>query len=136
MKRSRLSVILLLPFALLLMGARGVALVDPAPIAVPAGLNAKAVSKAIRTGITLRGWTVTKDENGRIDAVLDLRKHSATIAIVYDDKTVRPMYVSSTNLLYEEKNGERFIHRNYTRWMQNVITDVTRTLQAAAIQSE
>ena len=65
MARSRSLTLLLIPFAFLLMGARGAPLVDPQPIAVPAGLTAKDVSKAIRTGIVSRGWIVGKDEKGQ-----------------------------------------------------------------------
>lgn len=58
MLRSRLAYLMLVPVAFLLMGApaRAAPLADPAPIAVPAGLSAQDVSKAIRSGIVQRGW--------------------------------------------------------------------------------
>jgi len=136
MIRPHFSHLLLIPVALLLMGARTAPLVDPDPIAVPAGLSVKDVSKAIRSGIAQRGWVVSKDEGGKIDAVLNLREHTARIAIAYDAKQVRPAYVSSDNLLYQEKKGARYIHRNYVKWMQNVVTDISRALQVASIQHE
>src|SRR5690349_7348368 len=105
MRKTRVGYLFLIPVAFLLMGARSVPLVDPDPIAVPSGLTAAAVSKAIRTSITQHGWVVGKDENGKIDAVLNLRTHTARIAISYDTKTVRPAYVSSVNLLYKEDKG-------------------------------
>lgn len=74
MARKRLLALLLVPIAFALMGARAV-LVDPEPIPVPAGVSAVDVSKAIKTGIVRRGWVVTKDENGQIDAALNLRSH-------------------------------------------------------------
>jgi hypothetical protein len=136
MARSRLAYLLLIPIAFMLMGARGAPLVDPDLIAVPAGLAAKDVSKAIRAGIVQRGWVVSKDENGRIDAVLNNRQHTARIAIAYDPKQIKISYVSSDNLNYEEKNGARYIHRNYLKWMQNVVGDITRELQLASIKHE
>jgi hypothetical protein len=136
MVRTRLSYLLLIPFAFMLMGARAAPLVDPDPIAVPAGLGEKEVSKAIRSAIAQRGWVISNDENGKINAVLTLRDHTARIAIAYDKKQVKPSYVASDNLSYQEKNGTRYIHRNYLKWMQNVVADISRALQVASIQKE
>ena len=136
MARTRLTYLLLIPIAFMLMGARSAPLVDPDPIAVPAGLSAKDVSKAIRAGVARRGWVVSKDEGGKIDAVLNIRTHTARIAIAYDPKTVKISYVSSTDLNYTEKDGARYIHRNYAKWIQNVVTDISQELQATAISKE
>src|SRR4051812_30789321 len=112
MVRSRVAALLLIPLAFMLMGARAV-LVDPAPIAVPAGLAAEDVAKAIKVGISRRGWVVSKDENSQIDAVLNLRAHSARVAIPYSATEVTIKYVSSEDLDYQENNGTKYIHGNY-----------------------
>jgi hypothetical protein len=134
MARSRLLAVLLVPIAFLLMGARGAALVDPQPIAVPAGLTAKDVSKAIRAGVASRGWVVNKDANGQIDATLNNREHQVVLAIVCDTKQVKINYVSSQNMSYSEKNGTRYIHKKYMQWTQNVVADINRELQVVGIK--
>jgi subtilase family serine protease len=101
---------------------------------VPAGLSASEVAKAIKVGIMRRGWVVSKDQNGQIDAVLNVRKHSAHVAIPYDDKEVRIKYVSSDNLDYQEKNGERYIHGNYVKWVRNMQADIQRELQLLTVK--
>ena len=136
MLRSRLAYLLLIPVAFMLMGARAAPLLEPDPIAVPAGLTVKDVSKAIRAGVVTRGWVVSKDENGKIDAVLNVREHTARINIAYDTKQVKVTYVSSDNLNYSEKNGVRVIHRNYNNWVHNVVADITRELQLASVKHE
>src|SRR5262245_47811014 len=136
MARSRLLTLLLVPLAFMLMGARGAPLVDPAPLAVPANVSAKDVSKAIRTGIATRGWIVNKDENGKIDATLNNREHQVVIAITYDTKQVKVNYVSSQNMNYSEKDGTRYIHKKYTQWTQNVVADINKELQLAGIKAE
>ncbi|HKZ72981.1 MAG TPA: hypothetical protein VJ011_02890 [Steroidobacteraceae bacterium] len=133
MVRSRLSYLFVLPLAMVLMGAK---LADPDPIAVPSGLSAKDVSKAIRSSIVQRGWAITKDAGGQIDATLNVRTHTARVAIGYDARNVRIRYVDSSNLDYEEKQGGRLIHRNYLRWIQNMVADISRSMQAAAIEKE
>ncbi len=133
MARTRLAGLLLIPLAVLLMGARAL-LVEPAPIPVPAGLSATDVAKAIKVGIVRRGWVVSKDENGRIDAVLNVRTHSLNVAIPYNAKEVSIKYVSSENLDYQEKNGERFIHNKYTQWVNNMQADIQRELQLLTIK--
>lgn len=134
MFRTHLKALLLIPLAVLLMGSA--VLMEPQPIPVPAGLTAKDVSKAIRMGIVQRGWVVLKDENGRVDAVLNLRSHETRIAIAYDTSQVKVTYVSSQNLDYEEKKGVRRIHKNYNKWIQNVVSDISRQLQSEAIARE
>ena len=134
MTRSRLLTLPFVPLAFLLMGFGGAPLVDPQPLAVPPGLSAKDVSTAIRTGIALRGWIVTKDEKGQIDATLNNREHQVVIAVVYDAKQVKVSYVSSQNMNYSEKNGTRYIHKKYTQWTQNVVADINSQLQLASSQ--
>jgi hypothetical protein len=108
-------------------------LVDPDPVAVPAGLDAAAVAKEIKRSLVGRTWTVSAERPGEIEATLNLRKHVARVKIAYDTKEVRLSYVSSENLDYQEKNGERQIHKNYLSWVNNVLTDLSRNLQLAVL---
>jgi hypothetical protein len=133
MARNRLAALLLVPLAFMLMGAKA-ALVDPDPIAVPAGIAAPDVAKAIKVGIIRRGWVVEKDENGQIDAVLNVRTHTAKVAIAYNTKEARIKYVSSNDLDYQEKNGARFIHGNYMKWVRNMEADIQRELQLLTVK--
>lgn len=134
MRLSRRYLLILLPFLLLLLGARQAPLVDPDPVAVPAGLELKAVEREIKRALIGRGWTITAEADGQIDSTLNVRAHSARVRISYDTQRVALAYVSSDNLAYEEKRGERLIHKNYASWVNNVLTDLSRGLQIAAIE--
>jgi hypothetical protein len=134
MLRTRFAALLIVPLAILLMGAA--LLTDPEPVTVPAKLSMKDVSKAIRSGIVQRGWVVSKDENGQIDASLNVRTHEVRVAIVYDTKQVKINYVSSQNLDYDEKGGKRHIHKKYNQWVQNMANDIRTSLAAEAIAHE
>jgi len=68
---SRWKIILLVPLLALLMAAAP-SLVDPAPISVPAGLSEQAVAKAITLGVAQRGWIVSKQEPGYMEATLNI----------------------------------------------------------------
>ena len=81
-----------------------------------------------------RTWVVSKEQPGRIDATLNLRAHVARIAITWDDSQVRLAYVSSENLDYKDKNGKRYIHKNYLSWVNNVLADLSRNLQNASME--
>ena len=131
MRRQLLKLLLLLPVLVLLMGAKE--LRDPDPVAVPQGLSSQAVARAIKMALTGRTWVVSKEQPGRIDATLNLRAHVARIAITYDDNQVRLAYVSSDNLDYKDKNGKRYIHKNYLSWVNNVLADLSRNLQNASM---
>jgi hypothetical protein len=131
-RTRRFLALLLVPLAFMLMGAAE--LVDPDPIAVPAGLAAADVAKAIKTGIVRRGWVVTKDENGQIDATLNIRAHTAKVAIPYNTKEVAIKYVDSNELAYSEKKGKRYIHGNYIKWIRNMQADIQRELGLLAVK--
>jgi hypothetical protein len=49
---------------------------------------------------------------------------------------VKITYVSSENLDYSEKNGERRIHKKYNQWIDNMVQDIQRQLQVTAIGHE
>jgi len=131
MLRSRFALLLMLPLALLLMAFRQVPLVDPAPIAVPAKVSPAQVEKAIKQALIKREWLIASDAPGKITANYARREFSVTIGIAYDAKEVRVTYLNSTDLKYEEKNGQRYIHKNYQSWIQNLITDISGNLTMA-----
>jgi hypothetical protein len=128
-RRARLwSGLLLLPVLALLMGARQVPLVDPEPIAVPAGLTEAKVVRAIKAALVGRTWVVSEEQPGKIIATLNLRSHMAKIDISYDTSKVNIKYLDSRELMYGEKKGVTVIHRNYLSWLQNLVTDISRNL--------
>lgn len=133
MRTSRWFVALLLPLLFLLMGARAAPLVNPDPIAVPAGLSADVVQREIKRALISRKWSITGEKPGHIDATLNLRAHVARIAIEHGEGTVRVSYVSSENLNYEEKKGQRYIHKNYGAWVNNVVSDISANLQLESL---
>jgi len=134
MNRSRLVALLLVPLAVLLLGA--IPLEDPPPISVPANLTLKEIDKAIRVGLSRRDWMVTRDEGQRIDATLHNRSHVVKIALSYSKQDVRIMYVDSENMDYEEKKGVKRIHKAYKKWIQNTSNDITSALQNASLDKD
>ncbi len=133
MRHSRWFAILLLPLLVLLMGARQAPLLDPDPIAIPASLSTEAVQKEIKRALVTRNWAVTAEQPGQIEATLNVRAHVARITVSHGEGTVRVAYVSSENLNFEEKKGQRYIHKNYASWVNNIVTDISRNLQLEAL---
>ena len=118
MRRQLFVALMVLAFSLPLLAA--VPLVDPQPIAVPAGLTAKEVSRGIRMGLTQRSWIINKEHPESTEATLVIRKHTVRVQLDYDTKTVALKYVDSTNLGYGlGKDGQtRVIRKKYGPWMQ------------------
>ena len=108
--------------------ARAAELVDPAPIAIPAGLTTAQVTKEIKRALIGRGWEVTSEQPGTIDSTLHLRDHVARIKLNYDASQVRIAYVDSSNLDYKEKRGKRYIHGNYLGWIGFLVNDISTNL--------
>jgi hypothetical protein len=131
--RARLwSGLLLLPVLVLLMGARQVPLVNPEPIAVPAGLTEAKIAKSIKAALVGRTWVVSEEQPGHMVATLNLREHMAKIDITYDTGKVAMRYLDSKELMYGEKKGVTVIHRNYLSWIQNLVTDISRNMVLAS----
>lgn len=117
----------LLPF-LAAPFAHATPLQDPDPVMVPAGLSPDAVAKAIRLGSVKRGWMITRDDPGRMEATLHVRVHTVKVGIDYDTQAVRIQYISSENMEYAEKNGQQHIHGNYNKWVRNLAVDISGQL--------
>ena len=111
-------------------------LVDPQPISVPLGLSENAVAKSIRLGVAQRGWVVSRQDPGYMEATLNIRSHVAKVGITYDTKSIQIRYIDSTNLDYEVKKGVRRIHGNYLKWINNIVKDISVQLQSAEIDME
>jgi hypothetical protein len=124
----RLICAMVLLMGVFLTGARQVPLTDPEPVAVPAGLTAEQVAKAIKVSLIGRTWAVTQEEPGHIVSTLHLREHMAKIDIAYDLQTIKIRYLDSGELMYAQKKGQRVIHRNYLSWIQNLVNDLNRSL--------
>lgn len=129
------SVLLLLPLLFLLMAFRQAPLVDPPPIAVSPKLDLAQVEKSVKQALVKREWLIISDEPGKITASYDRREFTSRIGITYDNKQVQVSYITSTGLKYEvKKDGEKLIHKNYTAWIQNLVTDISSYLTLASIQ--
>lgn len=112
--------------------ARKAELVDPAPLAIPAGLTQAQVTKEIKRALVGRGWELTTEQPGQIDSTLHLREHVARIKVTYDDNQVRIAYVDSSNLDYMDKRGTRYIHPNYLGWIGFLVNDIGTNLKVTA----
>ncbi|HEY0197464.1 MAG TPA: hypothetical protein VGC19_02840 [Rhodanobacter sp.] len=133
MLRSRLLLVML-PLLLLIMGFGRAPLVNPPPVAVPSGLNAMQVGKAVKGALIGRGWVVNAEQADGVDATLHGHDYTAKIHVTFDASKVSISYVDSSNLKYEVKrNGQRMIHSNYMNWMRFLTEDIGRNLQLMRI---
>ena len=108
-------------------GARDEPIYD-ATILVPATAKMEDIAKAIKSALIAREWTVQREENGVIEAKLFVRSHTADIRIPFNKDSIYIQYVSSTNLLYDEKQGIKYIHRNYNKWIKLLERDIANRL--------
>jgi hypothetical protein len=115
--------------------AAGVPLSDPMPIALPGGVDERAVVQAIKRALAGRDWQVLAEQPGRIDADINVRnKHNARIRIDYNERDITIRYLSSINLDYSTQTGIPTIHRNYPRWINFLQEDIVRNLRVGQIQ--
>jgi len=132
-RNNRVLSLLLAPLLVLALAAAAL-LVDPEPINVPPGLSDAAVTKAIRLSVAKRGWVITRDDPGYMEATLHARIHVAKISLKYDTAQIAIHYLSSENLEYETHGGKTYIHGNYLKWVNNLVHDIN--VQMAAVMPE
>lgn len=115
------------------MSASAATLIEPPAIPVPANLSESQIKKAIKIGLTSRGWIVQNEKSGYMEGLLNIRVHQVTVGITYDQSAVSIRYLDSKAMRYKEKNGKRKIHKNYNSWVNNIRRDIALELQKAAI---
>jgi hypothetical protein len=124
-------------FAALVIAAAGLSACNTMPIqnvsqapvvtASGKGLSTDQVRAAIlRAGATL-GWQMKEEGPGMLAATLQLRNHTAVVAIPYSAQSYSLQYRSSTNL--DEQGGN--IHKNYNGWIQNLTRSINAQLSAS-----
>jgi hypothetical protein len=131
--RRMLLVLMLLP-TLALAAMSGRPLEEPAPIAVPAGLSNASIVKAVTAAGVGRGWAVSEAGPGQLTAKLVVRLHVLEVLISYSATQVSIQYQSSSELGYEERDGQRYIHPKYGNWTRNLAMDIGVQLNLAAVQ--
>jgi hypothetical protein len=90
-------------------------------------LSSEQVRVAIlRAGAAL-GWQMKEEGPGMLVGTLQLRNHSATVAVPYTARSYSVQYRASMNL--EEKGGT--IHKNYNGWIQNLTRGINAQLSAS-----
>lgn len=93
-------------------------------VEMPAGHDAARIGQAVKAALANRGWQVTGEAPGRIDAHLQVREHAATIRIDYDPAEVSFAYVDSANLDLLVEDGATYLHRNYYNWIRYLGADI------------
>lgn len=110
------------------IAARTTPLVEPEPVAIPAGFAPGQSLRLAREILLRRDWTLDVDEPERIEATLRKDDHVLRIAIREDAQQIRFGYVSSEHLNYAERDGIRIIHPAYGLWTGALREDVRNRL--------
>ncbi|MDB5957037.1 hypothetical protein [Ramlibacter sp.] len=103
--------------------------VSEAPVATASGKalsNEQVRGAIVRAGSAL-GWQMKEEGPGMLLGTLQLRNHTAVVAIPYSPKSYSVQYRSSVNL--DEKGGT--IHKNYNGWIQNLTRGINAQLSAS-----
>jgi len=143
--------------------SRPVPLIDPAPIAIPAGASAATIEKTIIEAGLRHGWEMVDRKPGIVSLRYAARGFWVTISVMYDDRNVTIKYAGSDNLQYGmestlpvskdipsthplykrmaqdqvqegDKGGIPVIHPNYNRWVNTLSRDMVYALKLSLIK--
>lgn len=76
-----------------------------------------------------RDWVITSDGDGTLKARLLVRTHTLDVLIRVDGARYDIVYADSKNLGYApnaEDPSRPLIHPAYNKWVQNLVTDISR----------
>ena len=122
------KLIIAILFSLTILGAFGCTRTRPmlTPSFEVMSANQSVVAKSVRVALLRRGWSITSDKPGRVEAVYRRGGDtSATIAVTFRGKRVSIEHVSSSNLLLgQDPSGAQVIHRSYNNWVTYLERDI------------
>lgn len=122
------SIVVLLAVPTLAQAGRNAPIYNPEPIAVGKATLAQ-VRSVLRTALVKRGWGFKEETPNKMRAVLNVRRHQATVDVDYNTaEGIRIKYKDSVALKYSNEDGEETIHRNYNSWIQNLERDIRTEL--------
>lgn len=98
-------------------------LLQPEPLAVPAGMPAEELRKIILTNAKRREWVIKEQKQGEVLLRFARDNYWAEVRVEYDAKTLRVRYAGSKGLMYENAREGPKIHHNYNRWVKNLAND-------------
>ena len=111
-------------FLIFFSACTGKYLYEPNPIHVTSTTNKSKIRGEVLHILAVRGWEIDKDWEEFVEATKRKRRHTATVRVHYDRREVRIQYFSSQNIKYRYKNGKRYIHKIYNRWVQDLERDL------------
>jgi len=123
MLRGLVAAILLISIALASGCTRNQPIYNVEHAAIPVAgkqLSADQVRAAIVRALVQKGWSVTDESEGHLEAEIHVRSHMARIDIDYSPTHYSITYKDSAVLRYDGTT----IHRNYNKWiihLQNLI---------------
>ena len=116
---------------------------DPLQVEFTSAIDPSALKRAITAAAAGKDWQVATDSQGQLELTRTVsNKHSMRVALILQPRGYSIRYLSSANLLYDEKavntrgNTHRAIHKNYNVWIRELaaaINTATGTTGAAAV---
>ena len=81
-------------------------------------------------GLQDKGWNVEEWTDGGVTAKIVVRgKHTVIVSITYTTEQFNLYYIDSDNMLYKEKeDGTKVIHKNYNRWVEQLVSAIRNRL--------
>lgn len=123
-----MTIALLFAAPTLAQAGRNAPIYNPEPIAVGKATLPQ-VRSAVRAALVKRGWGFKEVTPNKMQGVLNVRSHQATVDIDYNTADgIRIKYKDSVALKYSNEDGVETIHRNYNSWIQNLERDMRTEL--------
>ena len=94
------------------------------PLLVDADPTLGEAEEKIRAGAANRGWIVEAEAPGVLVAKIQVRVHTAVVAIKHDATHFDVEYRTSENL---NDNGDGTIHNNYNKWVNHLVLAISGT---------
>ncbi|MDM1696715.1 hypothetical protein [Thiopseudomonas alkaliphila] len=102
-------------------------LVNPQSAIYQQPVSDETMQQAIYAALKKYEWQLVKQQPGAVYASYNKNnRHLANIKITYNSRQFKIQHESSTGLNYKAEKGS--IHRNYNRWVRNLVNDINSEL--------
>ena len=124
----KLLLLVLVAVSIALAGCGTDPLIDPPPMAIPAGRTAADVEQTVTAVASENGWFVVERKPGRLVLRYSPRDFWVNVEVHYDEQQIVIRYLDSSNLKYHMEGDHPNIHPNYNRWVNNLAHDIQNRL--------
>lgn len=110
---------------------RAALMVDPPTFEVPAQAKPAQVKQGVKQAMLGLRWAVDNERPGYVEGKYTGGGYWVRIGVSYVGSSVSIRYLTSNGLGFVEKGDKRYIHANYNKWINSLVSAIPRSVESS-----